>query len=160
MSRAVFIVVVLMVAACGGRTDGSAAPTGASAPVAAPAAASSVEAAYEALRVALVNDDFQATKAAAPDLAKAAAADEVLAAAAHAIGTAADIEAARLAFGDASRQYLTLLSKDPARAAGKFAFRCPMAKGYKLWVQLSDGINNPYMGQRMLECGGPVDLAP
>ena len=123
-------------------------------------AATSLETAYEAVRAALAGDDFGAAKAAAAGLAKFAGADEAIAKGAHDIGTAADIEVARLAFGDASRAYITLLSQDPERAKGKYAFRCPMAKGYKLWVQLTDKLENPYMGQRMIDCGSPVAMAP
>jgi threonine/homoserine/homoserine lactone efflux protein len=35
-------------------------------------------------------------------------------------------------------------------------FECPMAKGYKRWVQPTDELENPYMGQEMLTCGSEV----
>ncbi len=164
MRLAVLTVILLStLTACGGKPADASAEGAASAAAKATAqapAATSLETSYEALRLALVADDLDATKRAASDLAKFAGADEIIAKAAHDMGTAADIEVARLAFGDASRAYITLLSKDAELAKGKHAFRCPMAKGYKKWVQLTPELENPYMGQRMLECGGPVEMAP
>ena len=39
-------------------------------------------------------------------------------------------------------------------------FRCPMADdfGFDLWIQESNEIANPYMGQMMLECGTTATL--
>ncbi|TNF37440.1 MAG: DUF3347 domain-containing protein [Deltaproteobacteria bacterium] len=137
----------------------SEAPPEAPSTVAAPAA-TTLASAYEAVRLALVHDDLGATQRAAGILAKHVGADEALATATRELGIAQDLEAARLAFGEASRAYITRLSKDPALAKGKHAFRCPMAKGYKKWVQLTPELENPYMGQRMLDCGGPVEMVP
>lgn len=160
MPRSFALVLFLALAASGAcRSDGPAPATSAPAAAAAPSVGT-LEGAYEAVRAALVADDLAAARRAAEDLAKTAGGDEALAAAAHGIGTASEIEAARLAFGEASRLYLGRLAADPALAKGKYAFRCPMAKGYKKWVQLHDRLDNPYMGQRMLECGGPVALEP
>lgn len=152
---ALILTVLVAFAACGKSDTPLADAATATAP-----APTSLEEAYEALRVTLVNDDLAATRSAAVTLAAYAGADEAIAKAAHEMGTAIDLAAARLAFGEASRAYITQLSTDPARAEGKHAFRCPMAKGYKLWVQLTAELENPYMGQRMLECGGPVEMVP
>jgi hypothetical protein len=35
-----------------------------------------------------------------------------------------------------------------------------MARGYQKWVQTGDDMANPYMGKRMLKCGGKVKLEP
>ena len=64
-----------------------------------------------------------------------------------------DIEAVRLVFGQLSRGMVQLLVADPALRQGRFLFECPMAKGYKRWVQTKEKLQNPYMGGKMLECG-------
>jgi len=152
---ALIATLLFIIPACGK----SEAPPNPPAEVVAPAAAT-FESAYEAVRLALVHDDLGATQRAATSLARHAGDDEALAKATRELGAAPDLEAARLAFGEVSRSYITRLSQDPATAKGKHAFRCPMAKGYKKWVQLTPELENPYMGQRMLDCGGPVDMVP
>jgi hypothetical protein len=72
--------------------------------------------------------------------------------AAKAVGDAADLKAARVAFGELS---------DAVIAAGKAegwkdtpevkVAYCPMAK--KSWVQKESEIRNPYYGTAMLTCG-------
>jgi len=158
MRRLIITVIAALVVAACGKSDAPPEPVETASPEA--PEATTLEGAYEALRVSLVNDDLEATRRAARTLAKHAGSDEAIAEAARAMGSAEDLAAARLAFGDASRAYITRLANDPERAGGKYAFRCPMAKGYKKWVQLNDEIENPYMGQRMLECGGPVAMEP
>lgn len=66
-----------------------------------------------------------------------------------------DAEAVREAFGEVSRAYVSLLAKEPALQSGLHVFECPMAQGYKQWVQPGEKMENPYMGTRMLECGVP-----
>lgn len=113
---------------------------------------------YEGLRAALANDDLAAAQAAATKLSAAEGASAGVVAGAKAIAAAPDIAAARLAFGDASKAYIEQLIADPKLAEGAHVFRCPMAKGYKKWVQLNDKLENPYMGHDMLECGSPSKL--
>jgi len=117
---------------------------------------------YEALRERFASDDLEGGKAAAAALSKVAtAANEAsVAASAEAIAKAADMAAARLAFGELSKAYLAVLAKKPELAQGLFAFRCPMAEGYQKWVQVDETLKNPYMGKKMLECGSKVDLTP
>jgi membrane fusion protein, copper/silver efflux system len=78
------------------------------------------------------------------------------AAAALAGGADGDIEEARRLFGDVSRPLVGLLAADESLRAGRHLFSCPMAQDYDKWVQPNDTIENPYMGQRMLACGGPA----
>jgi len=64
-----------------------------------------------------------------------------------------DADAVRRAFGELSRPVVALLSADPSLRTGRHVFECPMAQGYKRWVQTSTKTSNPYMGTRMAECG-------
>lgn len=130
------------------------------APSAPPSKLDGVIDAYTAVHEGLFRDDLAATQAAAKALATKAAAHEELARAATAVAGAGDIEAARLAFGDASKALLTLLAANPGAAAGLHAFRCPMAKGYQKWVQRVSELRNPYMGKRMPSCGSKAELTP
>lgn len=70
-----------------------------------------------------------------------------------------DVEAARNLFGDVSRAMVALAQTVPSLAEGWTAFECPMAQGYKRWLQPDAQMANPYMGTRMLKCGTTVDLA-
>ena len=66
----------------------------------------------------------------------------------------------RRLFGEVSKGVVTLLSTHKSLAQGLHVFSCPMAQGYKKWVQPSSKLENPYMGGRMLRCGGRSDLSP
>ena len=61
-----------------------------------------------------------------------------------------------------SRDLFTLLSENGGQTLfGKdvFAFRCGMAKvGYERWLWWSPEVHNPYMGQKMLDCGNRLDV--
>jgi protein SCO1 len=126
-------------------------------------------ASYEAMRARLAADDLvgaQSHAAAIADAATRASADAGaarhglldLAAAARAVGAAADIAAARLSFGDLSKNVVALMAGDPALREGRFLFLCPMASGYQKWVQTSPTLNNPYWGKRMLTCGNQLTI--
>lgn len=65
----------------------------------------------------------------------------------------ADIEQVRLRFGDLSRHFVLLLGAAPDLAGSRHVMECPMAKGYRKWVQNDATVDNPYMGGRMLRCG-------
>lgn len=132
-------------------------------------------AAYEAIRAQLAHDTIdgiadyaraieqavsEAGKGAVgapPEVAKplAQAAEE-----AKALAAAQDLKAARHPFGELSRQLVTLIERDPDLAQGMFLFKCTMAEGFQKWVQPSDEIENPYMGQSMSQCGEKLDWAP
>ena len=120
---------------------------------------------YDSVRTALAADDLAAARKASHALAAAARAGgagphrAAIATRADELRAAGDIAAARLAFGELSRALITLLVAEPALAVGATAYRCPMAKGYKKWVQLGGELANPYMGKRMLKCGSKTALA-
>ena len=119
-----------------------------------PAAATLAD--YERIRVLLAADEIKGVSEAAQALATSATKSSFNAVATTATKLAgvADLEAARLAFGDVSREVVTLLAGDPALAKGQHVFECPMVKGYRKWIQPSQEMANPYMGKKMLACGG------
>jgi membrane fusion protein, copper/silver efflux system len=155
--------------------EGSAAePAPGAEPAAAPAEVEAALAAYERMRASLAKDEVAAVSEDAAALAEAAggaaasASDihrghlEALAAAAETMRDmpVEDSEAVRKAFGDVSRPLVAMLSADPKLAEGRHVFECPMSQGYPKWVQVSPEIENPYMGTRMLACGGASDWTP
>jgi uncharacterized lipoprotein NlpE involved in copper resistance len=128
-----------------------------------------VLAAYETIRDQLARDDVAATTGSAGALAQAAK-DAVSAAPASLrsqLGKLAeassqlqqmpktDASAVRRTFGQVSEALITLISGEPSLRKGQHVFECPMAQGYKKWVQPTERIANPYMGTQMLECGSP-----
>lgn len=129
---------------------------------------------YERIRAALAADEIAAVVRPARSLATlatgaAGAAPADAAPHLRAVATAAtalasvpahDAAAVRRAFGDLSRPLVALLDLDPALRAGRHVFECPMADGYRKWIQTSPRIANPYMGTRMLVCGRPSTWAP
>ena len=70
-----------------------------------------------------------------------------------------DIEEARLAFGELSKHVVGLIAKEPELQRDHHVFECPMAKGYKKWVQNKEAMANPYMGKKMLQCGSKTKWA-
>lgn len=125
--------------------------------------------AYERIRAALANDTLDGVAAAGQEIvarSKTAAASapsalrpaiEAIGAQAQTLAGATDVEGARLAFGELSRVVVALAAKDPDFTEGRHVFSCPMAEGYQQWVQTSEALENPYMGQQMLACGGAGD---
>jgi hypothetical protein len=149
----------------------AAAPAAAPAKLAAPLLAAVREslAAYEKTRESLAADDLAAaqtnaavvltTSARAAKMALAAETQRVLqevAASANGIQKAPDIDEARRMFGELSQRVVALLVREPVLRTGRSLFMCPMAPGYKKWVQTSRKLENPYMGKRMPHCGMPV----
>ena len=67
---------------------------------------------------------------------------------------------ARLQFGNMSEPLIAFLSPQPELAEGRFVFECPMAKGYRKWVQTSEAVSNPYMGTEMASCGTATAWRP
>ena len=131
-------------------------------------------AAYEAIRADLADDKIPAVKSKAAELAKSAqaAADQAQGAAKLKLDVlakaAADLESkssqkaddVRKAYGEVSRAIVNLVSSDPELKKDLDVYECPMAPGYKKWVQPGDTggkLENPYMGQDMPECGGKSD---
>ena len=67
----------------------------------------------------------------------------------------------RIIFGDLSKHiidYLKDYSDSESRDKELYIFSCPMAPGYRKWLQKDHEINNPYMGKAMLRCGSPAEL--
>ena len=126
-------------------------------------------AAYEGLRAALAADQEQGFADPAEELAMAAeqaSAEEGdsaklndLAAAARETAGAADLAAARESFSEVSRTLIEFVAANPELAQGRFVYECPMVEGYGKWVQLEEGVSNPYMGEAMLACGVKSDFS-
>jgi membrane fusion protein, copper/silver efflux system len=75
-------------------------------------------------------------------------------AAAEQLTTAKDLASARRSFGELNRFLIALAAADSRLQQGWHVFRCPMAEGFKKWLQRAPQLANPYMGQAMLTCGG------
>ena len=130
--------------------------------------------AYEQVRAALARDAIAEAIAAGKAIATAASemqasASDALkpkldavgkAATAFAAASASDADATRKAFGEVSRAVVALVDAEPTLKQGRHVFECPMAQGYEKWVQVSDKINNPYMGSSMLTCGAQSTWGP
>ena len=127
-------------------------------PVVAPAAVGQVAARafepYEVVRAALAADRLDGVAAQAAVLAPLA--DELAGAeakaAAERLARAADLKAARDAFGALSR--LLVPKFRAAKLTGVLAFECSMVK--LPWAQRGEAVQNPYMGKAMLTCGIPL----
>jgi hypothetical protein len=90
----------------------------------------------------------EAARAIAAEAKKLGAPGAATLAAAGNVAAAADLKAARLAFGDLSDAVIGLTG--PAPTGAKRAY-CPMVKKY--WLQKGEKIENPYYGSQMLRCG-------
>ena len=105
----------------------------------------------------LISDKTEGVKAAATEIAKQAeslgARGATIAKAASSVAAAADLKAARQAFGPLSDAVIAAAASDPALSKElgvKVAF-CPMVN--RSWLQKEDKVRNPYYGSTMLECG-------
>ena len=185
MTRALVAILVAL-AACGdddgdrpARREGSEPST--ESPPREPASAPRIPAAvldpYEAIRAALAADRIAGVwePAAQLERAAAAAADgaaepqrehyrQLSTAAARLRESPREGEGAaeetRRAFGEVSRHLVALVRSDASLASGLSAFECPMALGYRKWVQRGGALSNPYMGTRMPSCGSASDWSP
>lgn len=115
-----------------------------------------VVAAYLDIQGQLVSDKFETVQTQARTISEQAGkmgkAGEGLRSAVSALERAADIKAARDAFGPLSEAVIAA-----ARAGGwadvsglKLAY-CPMAR--RSWLQSAEAIQNPYYGKAMATCG-------
>jgi Cu(I)/Ag(I) efflux system membrane fusion protein len=111
---------------------------------------------YLQIQAQLAADKVEGTREPARAIAAQAATmgpgGAALVKAANAVGAAADLEAARAAFGPLSDAVL-----EAGKAAGwkgvegvRLAY-CPMVK--RSWLQKGEQIRNPYYGSQMLACG-------
>lgn len=124
--------------------------------------------AYEVIRKALADDDLKTTQLGAKSLIQQAAKQSSSAhskilnkmvSAAQKIVRSSHFPEARLAFGELSKHTIVWL-KTSGHSKGIQTYQCPMAKGYKKWLQYKSPMANPYMGKHMLRCGGPTSFAP
>ena len=129
---------------------------------------------YEKIRVLLAQDDLNASKKEAVLMRKDLAA--VITQVSHTPSVQAQFQAIseaslqmnqsqtadeqRKAFGDVSKAIITLLNQYKGLQKGWHIFMCPMAQGYSKWIQASADMANPYMGKRMLKCGGKTQWTP
>ncbi len=128
---------------------------------------------YEQLHAELARDELRAVPEVAPALAttleEALTRDpatpaalkqalEASIAAAKQLPREQDLEAARRLFGTVSQGLVQAAMEDPRVADGWSLFECPMADGYKRWLQPEAQMANPYMGRRMLKCGSTLSL--
>ena len=101
---------------------------------------------------ALSTDDLAAAKLAAAEMAEH---DEnsSLAKFAKALAKSKDIKAARGHFQDLSRAAIDLAKSEKQNKY--IVMHCPMVKdGRGDWLQIDTVVKNPYMGKKMLSCGG------
>jgi len=108
---------------------------------------------YEAISSALVVDDLGLANAAAYELsAKAEKLDATrLAGLAMAVAEAKSLALARTAFKPLSEAIIQIAEKQ-----GQYVVMvCPMVEGGR-WLQSALKTQNPYMGQRMPNCGRPM----
>jgi hypothetical protein len=115
-----------------------------------------IVASYLDIQAALAADKTDGVKTAAASIGEQAsrmgAEGQAILKASKAVEGAADVKAARAAFGDLSDAVIAQAKaegwKDLPEA--KVAF-CPMVN--KSWIQKGDAIRNPYYGSSMLTCG-------
>lgn len=75
------------------------------------------------------------------------------------ITAATDIKAQRVAYSKMSKDMITLLKKAGVSNGELYIEYCPMAFGDEgaSWISSSKEINNPYLGEKMLQCGNVED---
>jgi hypothetical protein len=111
---------------------------------------------YLEIHAQLATDKLDGIKTSATALATAASAlgatGEPMAKAARSLADAADVKAAREAFGPLSDAVVAAAKAEGWKDLGdvKLAY-CPMVK--RSWLQKDEKIRNPYYGSTMLECG-------
>ena len=108
---------------------------------------------YEAVRISLSADKLDGLAVQAKTLAPLAGelAGAEAQQAAERLGTAADLKAARDAFGVLSKFLVPTFTE--AKLPGVYAFECSMVK--LPWAQRGEKVQNPYMGKAMATCGIP-----
>jgi hypothetical protein len=128
----------------------------AGAAVAASETTKAIVASYLQIHAALSADKIDGVKPAAAAIgresAKLGAPGETIVKAAKAMESAADLKAARQAFGPLSDAVIAAAAADgwkdlPALKVGY----CPMVD--RRWIQKDGKVNNPYYGSEMLTCG-------
>ena len=122
----------------------------------APEAMKGIVGSYLSIQSKLAADTVEGVKPAAQaigqEAARMGAGGEAIVKSAKAVEAAADLKAARLAFGDLSDAVIAAGKAGGWKDAPevKLAY-CPMVRKY--WVQKEAEIRNPYYGKSMLTCG-------
>ncbi len=128
--------------------------------------------AYDALQKALASDDFDAAQKIAVRVESSATAAKQgapgktgfhlnnISKAAVGIKSADTQVGMRRFFGEMSKSVMTMISERSSMQEGRYAFKCPMAKGYQKWVQTTPTLQNPYFGEEMLTCGTSTSWQP
>lgn len=111
---------------------------------------------YFRIQSALSDDKTDGVKVDATAIAVAAKAlgepGAPIAKAADVLANAADLAAARAAFGELSDAVIAFSESTKAQTGdGVTAMYCPMVK--KQWLQKGSNVSNPYYGKSMLTCG-------
>jgi hypothetical protein len=120
------------------------------------AALKAVVGSYLEIQAQLAADKVEGLEASATALSTAAASlgkpGEAIVAAARVLGQAADLEAAREAFGPLSDAVIAAAKAEEWKGLDdvKVAY-CPMVN--RSWLQKGDSIRNPFYGSAMLTCG-------
>ena len=121
--------------------------------------------AYHSIQTALAKDDFATARNEAIQLTSKldkwkekgvdASAVKQIRMGAQAIADEANKDKIRRQFGVLSEGTVKLLQKSENWRNNWKLYHCPMAKGYKKWVQPTneDKMMNPYMGASMQQCG-------
>lgn len=80
---------------------------------------------------------------------------EALSGSASQIASTTDITAQRQSFATLSEQFVQVVKNNPDAVDKAYIQYCPMALNDQgaVWVSNTEEIRNPYMGQKMLECG-------
>ena len=111
---------------------------------------------YDALRARLAADDLEGARSLAATMEPRLGTAADFSGGAKKIAAAQDLAAARVGFGELSRDLIAILADNPMQQQGFWLFRCPMAPGYQKWLQADGKLTNPYWGKRMLTCGSQV----
>lgn len=141
--KAVWTVTVAMAIVCGASLQAS-------------DALKAIVGSYLEIQTKLAADKIDGVKPAAQAIGEQAArmgpSGDAIAKSAKAMAEAADIKAARLAFGDLSEAVIAVGKAEGWKDVPevKLAY-CPMVK--KPWIQKESEIQNPYYGAAMLTCG-------
>lgn len=115
-----------------------------------------IVASYLQIHAALSADKTDGVRPAAANIVKEAgrmgASGEAILKAAKAVESAANLKAARDAFGPLSDAVIAAAGADDWKDVGgvKIGY-CPMVQ--KSWIQKDGEVNNPYYGTQMLTCG-------
>lgn len=107
---------------------------------------------YDAVRMALVNDDASGAAKHAKELALFAEASgqNLVASTASAVAASADLESSRHAFAELSAAMIAYRTRSNEEPKPAVAY-CSMAR--HSWLQPNGSIRNPYLGANMITCG-------